>query len=115
MPPDELSAFSNGNLVLNPFNDNRAARLYLKDGQLELFLRDPSANIVDRAGNGGPAFAGGEDGRVLRSMERVMPAGDGSDPDNWEAASGSEGGANVNPEFRGEIVATPGEPNTNAR
>ena len=112
VPQDELSAFTNGDLVLNPFNDNRAARLYLKDANLELFLRDPRANIVDRAGDGGPAFAGGEDGRVVRSMERDATPGDGTEPDSWHASRGSEGGENVNPEFRGEIVATPGEENS---
>ncbi|MFT6376379.1 MAG: hypothetical protein ACJARS_003036 [bacterium] len=112
VPQDELSAFSGADLVLNPFNDNRAARLYLKDGQLELFLKDPENNIIDVAGDGGPAFDGGIDGRVLRSMERVSPPGDGADRDSWVACLKTEGGENVNEDFKGEIMATPGEENS---
>lgn len=112
VPQDELSAFTGGDLVLNPFNDNRAARLYLKDAQLELFLKDPRNNIIDRAGDGGPAFAGGESGRFVRSMERNDNPGDGTSPDDWHECSYSEGGENVNPDFRGEVIATPGEENS---
>ena len=112
VPQDELSAFSGADLVLNPFNDNRAARLYLKDGQVELFLKDPQNNVIDRAGDGGPAFYGGIDGRVIRSMERLSPPGDGSDSDNWQACGLTEGGENVNEDFKGEIMATPGEENS---
>ena len=112
VPQDELSAFQNGDLVVDPFNDNRAARLYLKDGQLELFLKDPRGNLIDQAGDGGPAFFGGEDSRVQRSMERNSTPGDGSDPANWHACSLTEGGENVTVEFKGEIMATPGQENS---
>ena len=37
-PQDENTAFIDGDLIVNAYNDNRQARLYLKDGQLELFL-----------------------------------------------------------------------------
>lgn len=119
VPQDELSAFTNGDLVVNPFNDNRAARLYLKDGALELFLLDPDANVVDRAGDGGPAFWGGAIGgrttggaAIIASMERDENPGDGTDPGDWHACSAREGGANVNEPFREEIRATPGEENS---
>jgi phosphatidylserine/phosphatidylglycerophosphate/cardiolipin synthase-like enzyme len=112
LPQDETSAFTNGDLVLNPFNDNRAARLYLKDGQLDLRLRDPYGAEVDRAGNGGPAFFGGFVSGMSRSMERNDDPGDGTDPANWHACSLDEGGQNVNPAFRAEICATPGEENS---
>ncbi len=111
-PQDQLSAFSNGDLVLNPFNDNRQARLYLKDGSFELHLRDTRGVEMDSAGDGGAAFAGGPDGSKVRSMERTSNPGDGSDPDNWHACSLSTGGANVNPDYRGSIIATPGEDNS---
>ncbi len=111
-PQDELSAFANGDLTLNPFNDNRQSRLYLKDGNLELYLRDPHGADVDAAGDGGAAFAGGPDGDVARSMERNDTPGDGSLPENWHECSLSEGGANVNEEYRSEVIATPGESNS---
>lgn len=112
-PQDGVSAFHNGDMVLNAFNDDRQARLYLKDGTLLLQLRDPEGVLIDTAGDGGAAFAGGPgtDGKA-RSMERNANAGDGSLPSSWHPCGLSEGGANVNPGFRGEVVATPGETNS---
>ncbi len=114
-PQDEVTAYNNGDLVLNPYNDNRQARLYLKDGELELYLKDPRNQVMDRAGDGGPAFAGGpESGDPLRvrSMERRSTYGPGEDPASWKACNLDEGGANVNPAYRSTIIATPGEPNS---
>ena len=113
VPQDEGSAYTTGDLVVNTFNDNRQARLYLKDGSLELFLKDPRAQVMDVAGDGGGAFAGGPDdsGRVY-SMERRSTPGDGSDPDSWYTCTASEGGDNVHDHYKDEIIATPGEPNS---
>jgi hypothetical protein len=118
-PQDTNTAFLTGDLVMNPFNDDRAARLYLKDQALELRLLDPDGTVVDVAGDGGPAFAGGPSGDVVRSMQRSDPPGDGSDPSSWSASGVAEGGANVNPApilpsepsrtYRSVILATPGE------
>jgi phosphatidylserine/phosphatidylglycerophosphate/cardiolipin synthase-like enzyme len=115
-PQNRRTAFSTADLVLNSFNDNRQARLYLKGSSLELYLRDPRGVIVDRAGDGGAAFAGGPIGGAAFSMERREDApGDGDDPSRWYTCAAALGGANVNPEFRGEVVATPGERNSAPR
>lgn len=112
VPQDELSAFRGGDLVVNAFNDNRQSRLYLKDGSMELYLRDPHGVEVDAAGDGGAAFAGGPDGGKVRSMERNDAPGDGSDPASWHACSLAEGGEYVNPAYKAAIIATPGEANS---
>ena len=111
-PQDEGSAFVTGDLIVNSFNDNRQARLYLKDGALELLLRDPEGTVIDRAGNGGPAFAGGPLGGKAYSMERRSEPGEGDDPSNWYTCTLDEGGTNVSPEYRSEVIATPGEANS---
>jgi phosphatidylserine/phosphatidylglycerophosphate/cardiolipin synthase-like enzyme len=116
-PQDERSAYLSGDLVVNSFNDNRQHRLYLKDGAFELILRDPDGVAIDRAGDGGPAFAGGpnEDGSQVRSMERAADPGDGADPSRWAAFSGDQGTGVVNPDYADEILASPGAPNSSAR
>ncbi len=113
VPQDEQSAYTTGDLVVNSFNDNRQSRLYLKDGNLELILKDPRAQIMDVAGDGSAAFAGGpdRDGRVY-SMERRSDPGDGSLEDSWYTCTADEGGANVNDHYKDEIIATPGESNS---
>jgi hypothetical protein len=111
-PQDEWSAYLYGDLVVNSFNDNRQHRLYLKDGSLELILREPSGVVMDVAGDGGAAFAGGPEGSVVRSMERKAGTSDGSDPDSWYASTVSEGTGAVNPDFADEIMATPGASNS---
>lgn len=119
-PQDSGSAFTTGDLVVNAFNDDRQSRLYLKDQALELILKDPDANVMDVAGDGGPAFAGGPSGDVIRSMQRADPPGDGSDPTSWYPTATEQGGSNVNdaqlnprdensPTYRELIIATPGE------
>lgn len=118
-PQDEHTAFLGGDLVINAFNDDRQSRLYLKDEALELFLLDPDAQVMDKVGDGGPAFAGGPDGAVIRSMQRTDPPGDGTLPESWMASPVSEGGSMVNPApispndpdrtYRSTILATPGE------
>ncbi|MEL6346138.1 MAG: phospholipase D-like domain-containing protein [Myxococcota bacterium] len=111
-PQDEQSAFLTADMVVNAFNDNRQARLYIKDGALELFLRDPDGTIVDRAGDGGAAFAGGPNGNVVRSMERRQTPGDGSLPESWYAFTGTMGMGTVNPDYAAEILASPGVDNS---
>ncbi len=111
-PQDSLSAFQNADLVLNAFNDNRQARLYLKDGSVELFLKDPNGNVMDHIGDGGAAFAGGPIGGDAYSMERNAVPGDGTDPASWHTCSNSEGGANVTANYKDEVIATPGEENS---
>lgn len=108
-PQDDHTSFLTGDLVVNPFNDDRQARLYLKDEAMELFLKDPDGNVVDTVGDGGPALAGGPNGGVARSMQRLDPPGDGALAASWTASTVAEGGANVNPEFRDTVLATPGE------
>jgi phosphatidylserine/phosphatidylglycerophosphate/cardiolipin synthase-like enzyme len=111
-PQDSNTAYLTGDLVLNAFNDNRQARLYLKDGALELFLKDPDAQIADVAGDGGPAFAGGPDGAVVRSMERLAGDNAGDQSTAWKSCTATEGNATVNPDYRATILATPGGPNS---
>ena len=111
-PQDSNSAYLTGDMVVNTFNDNRQARLYLKDGALELFLMDPDGAVVDSAGDGGPAFAGGPEGSVVRSMERRQNTGDGALPESWYSYSGQIGVGVVNPDFEQEILASPGADNS---
>lgn len=112
-PQDQLSAYNGGDLVLNAFNDNRQSRLYLKDGSLELYLRDPQGVEIDRVGDGGAAFAGGPaPGGVVRSMERNEVPGDGANPSSWHSCSAEQGGVHVNPDYKSLMRSTPGEPNT---
>ncbi|MFT7518967.1 MAG: phosphatidylserine/phosphatidylglycerophosphate/cardiolipin synthase-like enzyme, partial [Kiritimatiellia bacterium] len=92
LPQDEPTAFRTGDLIVNSFNDNRQARLYLKDGAMELFLMDPRGRIMDKAGDGGPAFAGGPEGAKGYSMERSEPnSGDGTVPSSWHTCQAAEG------------------------
>lgn len=115
-PQDEPSAFIGGDLILNSYNDNRQARLYLKGGSLELFLRDPNAVILDQAGDGGAAFFGGPIGRAGYSMERREDApGDGSLRDNWYTCTETEGQGLVSDAYRNEVIATPGVANSTPR
>lgn len=138
-PQDENTAFLDGDLILNAFNDNRQARLYLIDGALELQLKDPRGTIMDSAGNGSPAFHGGpvrtvtktgldNDGDAadfttieVRSMVRIGE--DGTQPSAWAASSVDEGTEWVNPapflfddqdeplwSYRDVILTSPGEP-----
>jgi phosphatidylserine/phosphatidylglycerophosphate/cardiolipin synthase-like enzyme len=111
-PQDETTAFSGGDLVLNAFNDNRQSRLYLKNGAMELFLKDPENNVIDTAGNGSTPFAGGPDGSTVRSMERNDTPADGAEATSWHTCSASEGGAYVQPDYRSTVIATPGEENS---
>jgi len=66
-PQDENTAFVDGDLIMNAYNDNRQARLYLKDGSMELLLKDPSGNVMDRAGDGSAAFHGGPVGTITKT------------------------------------------------
>lgn len=111
-PQDQTSAFTGADLVLNPFNDNRQARMYLKDGAMELILRDPAGRVMDIAGDGGPAFAGGPKRGRIYSMERKSNPGNGANADAWKDCSLEEGGVNVNAGFKSLFIASPGEQNS---
>lgn len=113
-PQDDQSALLTADLVVNSFNDNRQHRLYIKDGSMELFLRDPNSAAIDIAGDGGPAFAGGPntDGSQVRSMERRREVIDGRDPSAWYAFTGDEGTGVVNPAFKSQVLASPGAQNS---
>ena len=113
-PQDDQSALLTADLVVNSFNDNRQHRLYIKDGAMELFLRDPNSAAIDIAGDGGPAMAGGpnSDGSQVRSMERRRVPGDGRDAGNWYAFTGDEGTGVVNPAFASQVLASPGVNNS---
>jgi len=52
MPQDEYAGYLAGDLVVNPYNDNRQSRLYIKDGALKLALQDPAAWVVSRCSRG---------------------------------------------------------------
>ncbi len=112
MPQDEGSAYVTGDMVVNAFNDDRQARLYLKDGTMELFLKDPGNTVMDVAGDGGPPMAGGPDGSFVRSMERRPNTVDGASPGAWKSCSNALGGVHVNERFQSSIIATPGESNS---
>lgn len=112
-------AFQHPDFVMNNANDPRFLRLNLRNAHFELRLIDPRGTVIDQAGDGGPAFAGGrtsaqgvEGGVVNRSMERVHPIIDGRDPDAWRACSAPAGGENVREAYRSIVIATPGEPNS---
>lgn len=108
-------AFLNPDFVLNTANDPRFRRLNLKSGSMNLSLLNSKAVVIDRAGDGGPAFAGGRSGDMNYSMERIIPASgpvpDGTDPWSWSRTNADQGGENVHEDFRHFIIATPGEPN----
>lgn len=118
-PQRGTEAYNGGDFVTNLANDPRFPRLNLKDVAMDLRLVDTLAREIDRAGNGGPPFAGGpdfaQDGSVtrVRSMERDITKSDGTARGSWQACSASEGGAHVNEAFRTDVIATPGEPNSN--
>ena len=128
-PQRGTHAFQNPDFVLNMANDPRFPRLNLKNSSLRLELRAPQdttgANsdyeprIIDAVGDYGPAYAGGRRGDKVYSMERVftngVPAADGTDPDNWIATPGEQGGENVTPDFRDLVIATPGQANRSAK
>lgn len=106
-------AFLNPDFVLNTANDPRFRRLNLKSGSFELILQNTKEVVIDRAGDGGPAFFGGRQGNLNYSMQRIIGEddsfSDGTQRTSWRQASGNEGGVNVHPDFRSFIIANPGE------
>ena len=124
-PQDGTSAYSYGDLVVNTYNDNRQARLYLNNQTMELTLRDPEGVVVDQAGDGGLPFAGGaiadsyESGGSIThlstsiiSMERRSTPGDGRDPASWYSYSLDEGTGFIYPERRDVVLGSPGVENS---
>lgn len=125
-PQRQVHAFRNPDFVMNLANDPRFPRLNLKDSNMDIRLVDTRQRIIDQAGDGTTPFAGGpivegttfEDAAIVgtRSMERKFkgdsPAVDGTAADSWQSCKVDEGGANVNPEFKDFVLATPGQPNS---
>lgn len=125
-PQRGVQSFKNGDFVLNTINDPRFPRLNLKNSALRLELRAPkdttgpnpdfTPNIIDAVGDYGPPFAGGRVNDKVYSMERVFTNGayaaDGTVPGSWKQCSATEGGENVNDEFKERVIATPGEQNS---
>ena len=106
-------AFKNPDFVLNTANDPRFRSLDLKSAYMNISLQNTRNVIIDRAGNGGPAFAGGRQGDLNYSMQRVIGSDgeipDGTERDSWQRPPISQGGVNVNEAFRDFILAQPGE------
>lgn len=116
VPQDETSAFWGGDMVVNAFNDNRQARLYLVDGAMDLRLIDPRGVEVDALGDGGPPPEGGPGigadlGKAF-SMERRADPGDGRDPASWYTCTLAEGGTHVHDDHKTIMIGTPGEANS---
>ena len=120
-PQDGTSAYSGGDLVVNTFNDNRQARLYLNNQVMEITLRDPSGTPIDQAGDGGLPFAGGAEaeffdgGHVatkIISMERRSTPGDGRDPGSWYDYSLPEGTGLIYPDRVDVVLGSPGAQNS---
>ena len=127
VPQTAVSAYRNADFIMNVANDPRFLRLSLHNLDFRLRLLDPRGTEFDRAGDGGPPFAGGREasGNPARnvSMERVhtdcsgaaagcLPFAPGDTAQAWRACSATRGGANVNDDFQSYIIATPGEPNS---
>lgn len=119
-PQRGTHAFKGADFVLNMANDPRFPRLNIKNSQFRLELRAPrdttsananfEPNIIDAVGSFSPPPAGGRRGDKNYSMERVFT--NGQPTDEWRSCTASEGGENVNEDFRAIIIATPGEPNS---
>jgi hypothetical protein len=132
-----VTAFDNPDFVMNTANDPRFLRMNLHNARFTLRLLDPRGNVVDRAGDGGPPFAGGRamvdtDGDGSRetmrnfSMERIHTPADGpmsrmgtvvapgDTAEAWAPAANDTVGDNILGVFRDRIRATPGEPNSSA-
>ena len=106
-------AFKNPDFVLNTANDPRFRSLDLKSAYMNLSLQNTREVTIDRAGNGGPPFAGGREGNINYSMQRIIgpdgEIGDGTERESWQRPQVSQGGSNVNEAFRDFIIAEPGE------
>ncbi len=109
-------AFRNPNFVLNTANDPRFRALDLKKAHMDIRLQDTQQRTIDRAGNGGAAFAGGRQGDQTFSMQRLFnsdgTAMDGSEAGSWRQPQVTQGGTNVNEQFRDIVIAEPGEANS---
>ena len=137
LKPQFLSgAYLEPDFVMNMANDARFLRINLHNGAFRLRLTDPRGTIVDQAGNGRSAFAGGRRCRggepecpireqVVHSMERVhvdcsgqgedcRPFRDGTAADAWRACENAsdEQRSQIRPNNRRYIMATPGRTNS---
>lgn len=143
-PYDDLNpqyaggAYTRPDFVMNNANDPRFLRLNLRNLDFGLRLVDARGTEVDRAGDGGPPFAGGrqevkqqasEGGPqipviVNASMERVhvmscdplsadcqavLP---GHLPEAWQRARPGGDQRNIRPSYRDVLVGTPSEINS---
>jgi phosphatidylserine/phosphatidylglycerophosphate/cardiolipin synthase-like enzyme len=117
-PQRGVHAFLNPDFVLNTANDPRFRRLNFKSAYMNIILRDVRAEVIDRAGDGGPPFYGGRQGDMNYSIERVFTGanevGDGTQRSSWRQSTGvnGRGGENVAESFRDFIIATPGQANS---
>ncbi|MCA9540252.1 MAG: lamin tail domain-containing protein, partial [Myxococcales bacterium] len=121
--------------VMNMANDARFLRMNLSNVAFRLRLLDPRGTEIDRAGDGGPPFAGGREwmrgssgddprDQIVRSMERVhFDCGtdsncdiirDGGDADSWRACTDPSTAQTVQirPGYESNVIATPGQPNS---
>ena len=137
LKPQFLSgAYLEPDFVMNLANDARFLRINLHNGTFKLRLTDPRGTIVDVAGNGLGALAGGRvcrDGarqceirdQVSRSMERVHVDCTNQGPDCQRVLPGDTAAAwrtcanppesqkaQIRPENRRFIDATPGQVNS---
>ena len=137
LKPQFLSgAYLEPDFVMNMANDARFLRINLHNGAFDLRLTDPRGNIVDRAGNGRSAFAGGRRCRgggtdcpirdqIVHSMERVHvdcdnqgescePIIDGTKAAAWRTCENAtdEQRAQIRTDNRRYIMATPGRSNS---
>lgn len=115
-PQRGTHAFINPDFVLNMANDPRFPRLNIKNSQYRLELRSSTGDVIDASGDFGPPFAGGRYGNKVYSMERIIKdgkaAGPGDVTTSWQNCDLGLGGANVAPDFRDKVIATPGEANS---
>jgi phosphatidylserine/phosphatidylglycerophosphate/cardiolipin synthase-like enzyme len=137
LKPQFLSgAYIEPDFVMNMANDARFLRINLHNGAFGIRLTDPRGNVVDRAGNGLGAFAGGRKCRsggtdcgirdqIVYSMERVhfdcsgqgddcQSVRDGTTPSAWRtcANASDEQRQQIRSDNLRYIMATPGQANT---
>ncbi|MGB0646240.1 MAG: phospholipase D-like domain-containing protein, partial [Bradymonadia bacterium] len=137
LKPQFLSgAYLEPDFVMNMANDARFLRINLHNGAFDLRLTDPRGNIVDRAGNGRSAFAGGRRCRgggnecpirdqIVHSMERIHvncdnqgedcePIIDGTKAAAWRTCENAtdEQRAQIRTDNLRYIMATPGRSNS---
>ena len=118
-------AYTEPDFVMNMANDARFLRINLHNGTFKLRLTDPRGTVVDVAGNGLGAFAGGRQCRNggaecpireqrVHSMERVHPVQAGDTAQAWKTCANPSDAQrqHIRPNNVRYIQATPGQPNS---